>query len=140
MNTLTPKGKRILVVLGAVAVLIAGWQLFGLVRDTSSPSQPEEFNETPHTSFADSIQKLPQETDHYRIEFDDARNILLIVPKITIDGDANPTEELARQWPTYEQYANEAVEWMRQQKFEFQSFEIEFWMEDFWPEGKRISY
>ncbi|QQG49745.1 MAG: hypothetical protein HZB70_03025 [Candidatus Berkelbacteria bacterium] len=86
----------------------------------------------------DFIAKLPKETAHYRIEFDDYDNKIVIVPNVNVRGDENPVSELARVWPTYERYCNEAIAWMKQQRYQKSWFDVEFWMQDFWPKGKKI--
>lgn len=88
----------------------------------------------------DFVAKLPYETSHYRIEFDDYDNRVVVVPNVDVRGDENPVSELTRLWPTYQRYCNEAVAWMKQQRYQKGWFEIEFWMQDFWPKGKKISF
>lgn len=138
--TITPKGKKILITVGIIVAILIGWYVFSRVETRFGNTPPEEFNETPHTEFVDFITKLPQETDHYRVYYDDYYSRVVVVPKVEIDGEKNPIEEYERVWPTYEQYANEAIAWMKAEDADFESFELEFWGEDFWPVGRNITY
>ncbi len=139
-KSLTPKGKKVAIGLGVALAVIVGLVLLPSLKKRIGNTPPEPFVETPHTEFVDFLSKLPYENDHFRIYFDDYYNELVIVPLIEIDGEKNPLEEYARIWPTYEQYANEAVAWMKAEKADFDSFTIAFDGEDFWPNGKRINY
>jgi len=140
MTNITPKGKKILTVVGIIVVIILGWLFFPQLQLRTGTTAPEEFSETPHTEFSNFVGKLPHKTDHYRVEFDDYYNQVLVVPLVEIDGDKNPVEEMERVWSVYEQYANEAVAWMKAEGVDFASFELKFWNEDFWPQGKAIKY
>jgi hypothetical protein len=139
MSNITPKGKRVLAILATLAVIVAGWVLWRVVvRNAETPPVP--FEEEASVEFVDILARLPQETDHYRIEYDSYYDVLLITPKVSIDGQANPQEEFARVWAEYEQYALEAIAWLKEQQAVLSNFEIEFWGQDFWPDGARISY
>lgn len=139
MSNITPKGKRVLAIFGVVLILIAGWVLWRVVqRNSETGTVP--FEETANVEFIDVVSKLPQENDHYRIEYDDYYDTLVITPKVDVDGQANPQEEFERVWPTYEQYALEAVAWLKDNQADLDNFTVEFWGEDFWPANRRISY
>lgn len=123
-----------------VLVVLIGSIVITIIYRKSGSTPVEEFSENASVEFVDSVTKLPHETDHYRVEFDDYYNQLVIVPKVDIDSDANPQAELERVWPTYEQYANEAVAWLKSENFDLKSFDVNFWQQDFWPTGKQITY
>lgn len=122
-------------------VLIAG-VAFLFVRHYQNPSSGAVKN-TPETTSNELpiiTSKLPQETDHYRITYINSKNEILIVPLVDIEGDKNPIDEFARVWPQYEEYANEAILWMKDQGVNPKDLIIRWWGEDFWPDGKQITY
>lgn len=133
--------KRLLTIVFGIIILIGTLYLgYRSITDRQLRLQEEQnFQEEPY-EVTDFLQKLPKETDHYRIEFDYEENQILIVPKITVRGDENPKDEFARQWSTYEQYAKEALAWMQTEKFDLKAFEIQWWGQEWWPSGKQISY
>lgn len=138
MNNLTPKGRYILIVVGVIVVLIIGWLIVRGTQRASTDEQGNEFTDTPATEAA-KLPDLPHETDHYRVEFDYSNNQLVIAPRVQINGDANPQEEYARVWSTYEQYAQEAITWLKGENVDLHAFDVYFVGEDFWPDGKQIS-
>ena len=140
MNNVTSKGKKILIGIGILLVILLGWLFFPQLQVRIGNTPPEEFNEQPHTEFIDFIDKLPHETDHYRIYYDDYYSEVVVVPLVEIDGEKNPIEEYERVWPTYEQYANEAIAWMKAEGADFASFDLEIVGQDFWPAGRKITY
>ncbi|MDO8650099.1 MAG: hypothetical protein Q7K33_02195 [Candidatus Berkelbacteria bacterium] len=129
------------IVVVITVLLIAGVALL-LVRSyqDQSPGAVRDTNETPSNKLPPLISRLPQETNHYRITYNNSKGELLIVPLVDIDGDKNPRNEFARVWPQYEEYANEAVLWMKDQGSNPKDFTTRWWGEEFWPPGKQIIY
>lgn len=139
MVELFRKNLKIVVIVGAL--LIVGIALL-LANSYQSPS-PRAVKDTPGTTSNEPpaiTSKLPQETDHYRITYVNSKNEILIVPLVDIEGDKNPIDEFARVWPQYEEYANEAILWMKDQGVNPKDLIIRWWGEDFWPAGKQITY
>lgn len=133
--------KNLKIVVIVCVLLIVGIALF-LTKSYQNPSSGVVHDAPGITSneLPTIISKLPQETDHYRITYINSKNELLIVPLVDIDGDKNPIDEFARIWPQYEEYANEAVSWMKNQGVNPKDLSIRWWGEDFWPAGKQIAY
>ena len=84
------------------------------------------------------IYALPYDTDHFSIVFKPTTKSFLIAPKITIGQGENPLEEFARQWATYEQFALEALDFIRSNEVDPKTLTIEWLYQEFWPEGKEI--
>lgn len=81
---------------------------------------------------------LPYSTDRFSVVFKPAAKSFLISPKITIGQGENPLEELARQWAIYEQFALEALDFIRSNGVDPKTLTIEWLYQEFWPEGKKI--
>ena len=108
-----------------------------LEKDTESqptegaPTEPEP---TPQ------IKNLPYITDHFRISWDSAYNKYLIVPSIPFIPDQSPEDRLAQNWQQYESRGIEAIAWLKKQGVKPTKDNIDWWMQEFWPEGKSIIY
>lgn len=103
----------------------------------------EMYGEQAMTEGLDAITRLPYETKTVRITWDSYYQKVVIVPKVEINtgryATRTPQEELAAVWPKYERACTEAVTWLKKQGFSSKNYDLEFWMEDFWPVGKKIA-
>lgn len=86
------------------------------------------------------ITNLPYKTDHFQIEWDSAYSKYLIVPSIPFVADQSPEDRLAKNWSQYEKYGKEAISWLKSQSVTPTNDNIEWWNQEFWPEGKSIKY
>ena len=138
MIELLRNNSKIVVIVSVL--LIASIALLAISNQNPSPGVVKDTPGTTSNEPPAITSKLPQETNHYRITYVSSQNKLLIVPLVDIDGDKNPIDEFARVWSQYEEYANEAVVWMKSQGVNPKDFTIKWWGEEFWPVGKQIVY
>jgi hypothetical protein len=86
------------------------------------------------------IKNLPFETDHFRVDWDENNQKYLLVPNIPFTAFEAPQVQIKNNWNLYEKYAKEALEWLKKQGVTPTKNNIEWWAEEWWPEGKTISF
>jgi hypothetical protein len=103
---------------------------------TKADEPPEGASPSPAPTPA--IQNLPYSSDHFRIDWDNSLSKYIVVPRITLYFDQSPQEQIQKQWSTYQQYAAEALAWMKKQGITPTDKNIEWWGQEWWPTGASI--
>lgn len=133
---------NLLLILTGVIVLflsIALLRINTLITSNGESGPPEgALIATPQ--YLDVIQQLPYETEHFRIYYDNYYEAFIIVPIISFysSEEETPQEQIARQWPQYEQFAKEALAWLKSRGANLNEIPIQWSQHEFWPEGKEI--
>lgn len=84
------------------------------------------------------IKDLPFSNDHFKVSWDSAYGKYLIIPNIPFTFDQNPKDQIKNNWNQYVQYGQEALAWIRQQGVMPTNDNIEWWQQEFWPDGASI--
>lgn len=92
----------------------------------------------------DSLNNLPKESENFIITWKNAERKILITPNIEMSVKDVPTEVIAGNWDKYNQMGKEALGWLEDNGLgavvrEKNGIGIEWWAEEYWPEGKKIS-
>jgi len=80
------------------------------------------------------------ENAHVSIQYTSEKQVYIIVPKIDFPIPDDPKAQLASQWNIYEKYAKEALDYIKSRGVDPKTLPIEWWLQDWWPTGKRIEY
>jgi len=110
------------------------------VINRSDDSGPPEGALVATPQYQSITQELPYETEHFRIYYDNYYEAFIIVPIISFysSEEETPQEQIARQWPQYEQFAKEALAWLKSRGANLNEIPIQWSQHEFWPEGKEI--
>lgn len=83
---------------------------------------------------------LSFENAFFRIEYHYETQSYFIVPIIPITVEDSTQNQLASQWNVYQDHAQQALQYIRKQGIDPHSLRIDWWLQDYWPKGKKISY
>lgn len=86
------------------------------------------------------INDLPYQATNFRVDWSETEEKYLIIPNIDMTQDEELTmrEKMASQWTKYVQYANEALAWIKTQGVTPTQENIEWWAQEYWPDGASI--
>lgn len=85
------------------------------------------------------ITNLPYQTDHFKVDWDSAYNKYRITPDIPFTAADSPQNQFKENWNQYEQYGKEALTWIKTQGVQPTEENIEWWGQEWWPEGANLN-
>lgn len=86
------------------------------------------------------ISNLPFVNDRLTVSWDNKLSKYLIVPNIPFTNTESPENQIKNNWSQYEQHAQEALRWIKEQGVQPSNQNIEFWGKEWWPQDKTISF
>ena len=80
------------------------------------------------------------DNEFFRIEYHPGMSTYFIVPIIPLNANDSVQNQLSGNWSTYQDHANRAIQYIKDQGVNPRSIPIQWWLREYWPKGKTISY